>query len=43
MLMAFEPLAGWRHVSVSKHRRKSEFAEFMRYLAEGRGSLPGYR
>jgi hypothetical protein len=34
LLMAFEPLAGWRHLSVSKHRRKCEFAEFMRYLAE---------
>lgn len=34
VLMAFEPLAGWRRVSVSKHRRKREFAEFMRYLAE---------
>jgi hypothetical protein len=34
VLMAFEPLAGWRRLSVSKHRRKCEFAEFMRYLAE---------
>jgi DDE superfamily endonuclease len=34
VLMAFEPLAGWRRVSVSKHRGKREFAEFMRYLAE---------
>lgn len=34
VLMAFEPLAGWRHVSVSKHRRKREFSDFMRYLAE---------
>jgi hypothetical protein len=24
--MAFEPLKGWREVTVSKHRRKQEFA-----------------
>ena len=34
MLMAFEPLKGWREVTVSKHRRKQEFALVMRKLAE---------
>jgi hypothetical protein len=34
MLMAFEPLRGWREVTVSKHRRKQEFALVMRKLAE---------
>lgn len=32
--MAFEPLAGWRQVSVTERRRKQEFAEAVRYLAE---------
>ncbi len=32
--MAFEPLKGWREVTVSKHRRKQEFALVMRKLAE---------
>jgi hypothetical protein len=34
VLMAFEPLKGWRQVTVSKHRRKQEFALVMRKLAE---------
>ena len=34
VLMAFEPLRGWREVRVSKHRRKQEFALVMRKLAE---------
>jgi hypothetical protein len=34
VLMAFEPLRGWREVTVSKHRRKQEFAQMMRKLAE---------
>ena len=34
VLMAFEPLRGWREVTVSKHRRKQEFALVMRKLAE---------
>ena len=34
VLMAFEPLKGWREVTVSKHRRKQEFALVMRKLAE---------
>ena len=34
VLMAFEPLKGWRELTVSKHRRKQEFALVMRKLAE---------
>ena len=34
VLMAFEPLRGWREVTVSKHRRKQEFALVMQKLAE---------
>jgi DDE superfamily endonuclease len=34
VLMAFEPLRGWREVTVSKHRRKQEFALVMKKLAE---------
>ncbi len=32
--MAFEPLTGWRRVEVTKRRRKQEFAEQIRRLAE---------
>ena len=32
--MAFEPLVGWRHVEVTERRRKQEFAEAVRRLAE---------
>lgn len=34
VLMAFEPLTGWREVEVTERRRKQEFAEAMRHLAE---------
>jgi hypothetical protein len=34
VLMAFEPLRGWREVMVSEHRRKQEFALVMHKLAE---------
>lgn len=34
VLMAFEPSSGWRRVSVSERRRKQEFAEEVRGLAE---------
>lgn len=34
VLMSFEPLAGWRESRVTKRRRKQEFAEEMRHLAE---------
>ena len=32
--VAFEPLTGWRHVEVTEKRRKLEFAEEIRRLAE---------
>jgi hypothetical protein len=32
--MTFEPLTGWRRTVVSERRRKQEFAEAARYLAE---------
>lgn len=35
VLMAFEPLTGWREAMVTKRRRKQEFADSMRHLAEG--------
>jgi hypothetical protein len=31
-----EPLAGWRHVAVTEHRTKQDYAEVLRYLAEER-------
>ena len=34
VLMAFEPLAGWRRASVTERRRGREFAEEVRRLAE---------
>jgi hypothetical protein len=34
VLMSFEPLSGWRESRVTKRRRKQEFAEVMRRLAE---------
>ena len=34
VLMAFEPLGGYRQVTVTKRRRKKEFAETIRHLAE---------
>ncbi len=34
VLMAFEPLKGYREVRVTEHRRKPEFAEVMRHLAD---------
>jgi DDE superfamily endonuclease len=32
--MAFEPLTGWREIVVTERRRKQEFAEEVRHLAE---------
>ncbi|MDP9437480.1 MAG: transposase, partial [Actinomycetota bacterium] len=32
--VAFEPLTGWRRVEVTERRRKQEFAEQMRRIAE---------
>ena len=34
MLMAFEPLSGWRKVEVSERRRGREFAGMVRRLLE---------
>lgn len=34
VLMAFEPLTGWREAMVTERRRKREFAQAMRHLAE---------
>lgn len=34
VLMAFEPLTGWRRASVTERRRNREFAEEARHLAE---------
>lgn len=34
VLMAFEPLTGWRRVEVTERRRKQEFAEAVRRLVE---------
>jgi hypothetical protein len=32
--MAFEPLTGWREIGVGERRRKQEFAQEVRHLAE---------
>jgi hypothetical protein len=34
--MVFEPLAGWRQVTVTEHRRREEFAYLVRDLVDGR-------
>lgn len=34
LLIAFDPHAGWRHVWVREQRRKQEFAEILRELAD---------
>ena len=34
MLMSFEPLTGWREVTVTERRRKQEFAHSMQRLAQ---------
>jgi len=36
LFLAFEPLAGWRHVAVTDGRRRADWALFVRELAEGR-------
>lgn len=36
LFMAFEPLAGWRHVEVTERKTKVDFARFVRHLLEGR-------
>ena len=36
LFIAVEPLAGWRQVMVTKHRKKADFANFIRQLLQGR-------
>jgi len=36
LFMAFEPLAGWRHVEVTDRRTRRDFAGFIRWLVDGR-------
>lgn len=36
LFMVFEPLAGWRQVTLSEHRRREEFAYVVRDLVDGR-------
>jgi hypothetical protein len=36
LFLACEPLQGWRHIEVTEHRRRTEWAGFIRSLLEGR-------
>ena len=36
LFLAFEPLAGWRHVAVTDGRKRADWALFVRELVEGR-------
>jgi len=36
LFLACEPLAGWRHIAVTEHRRRTDWALFIRALLEGR-------
>jgi DDE superfamily endonuclease len=36
LFLASEPLAGWRHVAVTEHRCRRDWAHFIRSLADGR-------
>lgn len=36
LFLACEPLAGWRHVAVTEHRRRGDWASFVRSLLDGR-------
>jgi hypothetical protein len=36
LFVLVEPLAGWRHVAVTEHRTKQDYAECLRYLVEER-------
>jgi hypothetical protein len=36
LFMAFEPLAGWRHVGVTDTRTRGDFARFVKGLLDGR-------
>jgi hypothetical protein len=36
LFMAFEPLAGWRHVAATDSRKRGDFARFVKELLDGR-------
>ena len=36
LFLAFEPLTGWRHVAVTDHRRRLEWASFIKTLVDDR-------
>jgi DDE superfamily endonuclease len=36
LFLACEPLAGWRHIELTEHRRRTDWAGFIRALLEGR-------
>lgn len=36
LFLAFEPLAGWRMIAVTDHRRRLEWAAFIKSLVDGR-------
>jgi DDE superfamily endonuclease len=36
LFLACEPLAGWRHIELTEHRRRTDWAGFLRALLEGR-------
>lgn len=36
LFLASEPLAGWRHVAVTEHRRRCDRARFIQSLVDGR-------
>jgi len=36
LFLACEPLAGWRHVAVTAHRKRADWAHFVRDLVDGR-------
>ena len=42
MFMAFAPLEGWRHVKVTSHRAKTDYAQFLAELSDVHfaGSVP---
>jgi hypothetical protein len=41
IFVAFEPLAGWRHVAVTDHRRRGDWAHFVEACSKDRiGKLP---
>ena len=39
LFVAVEPLAGWRQVQVTRHRKKPDFVHFIRQLLQGRYRL----